>query len=95
MRGRFRRGAVSILLATALASVGAGCSSSGETWDEIRQRLIAGGMTPDQVDCLEDGLNDRGLSLTDYDAPDADNQAAVTEVFIRCSMGETPLPTTP
>jgi hypothetical protein len=95
MRGRIRSGLAAGVLLTALGAGIVGCASSGESWDEIRQRLIAGGMTPDQVDCLEDGLNERGLSLTDYDSPNEGNQAAITEVFIRCSMGETPLPPTP
>jgi hypothetical protein len=87
-----------IRLAVPAAAVAAillvGCSSE-ESWDEVRQRLIDGGMTPDQVDCLEDGLNERGLSLTDYDSPDAADQGAIVEVTIGCAMGDNPLPTVP
>jgi polyhydroxyalkanoate synthesis regulator phasin len=83
---------VALALGTAVLT-----ACSGDDAADLKKQLVEEGtMNEEQADCVVKGLQSRGVDLSQYGTPSAEDQTKITEAVSECMFGgDLTVPSTP
>ena len=67
----------------------AGCG--GDAAADLKKQLQDSGMSAETSDCIVKGLQSRGVDLSQYGSPSAEDNTKITEAVSECMLGDSGL----